>query len=557
MPTKAHYRRPMTLAPWLRTRWSLLVVSSLLWGLVLAVSALLAPLPSEAVDIGWLVLATLQGVLIFRVVHHPHSELGRARSARLRLAWAALLLATGLGLVGDLLWYLAPDGDVPLADLVYLLEYPFWFLGLLFIPVESRHERFGPRLIDALIVFVAASLVVWDLVLRPLSSTSPEPLTLVLAGGPAVGDVVLLAVIGITLSRRPLPSTGAALLWLAWAMLAFVVVDLVYVVAELKGTYTAGETWLDPAWALARTLLMLAALRQRDPTPDTRFERTALILDRGAAILPLIAMGLGFVFIVAAVLRGEDGSVGTALVAAVLCLLVLIRQSLVALLNARLAARLTIETERSERLLRNVLPEAIAHQLKGGRRDHPLAERFDEATVVFADLVGFTPLSRTMSPDALVAVLDAIFSRFDHLAAHHGLEKIKTIGDAYMAAAGVPERRADHVAAAAHMALAMRDSWAALRAEIGLALDLRIGLHTGPLVAGVIGQSKFAYDLWGDTVNLASRMESHGEPSRIHVTEEVYLSLRDTFDFEARGLVDIKGRGPLMTHFLLSLRAAG
>lgn len=550
----------MTLAPWLRTRWSLLVVSSLLWGLVLAVSALVAPLPTEVVDIGWLVLATLQGVLILRVVRHPHPELGRTRSDRLRLAWAALLLATGLGLLGDLLWFLALNDEAPLADLVYLLEYPFWLLGLLLIPVETRRERFALRLIDALIVLVAASLVVWDLVLRPLASTSTDPLTLILAGGPAVGDVVLLAVIGLTLSRRPLPSTGAALLWLAWAMLAFVVVDLVYVVAELQGTYTAGETWLDPAWALARSLLMLAALRQRDPTPDTRFERTALLLDRGAAILPLVAMALGFAFIVAAVLRTDPGtssSLGTALVAAVLCLLVLIRQSLVALLNARLAARLTIETERSERLLRNVLPEAIAHQLKDGRRDHPLAERFDEATVVFADLVGFTPLSRTMSPDALVAVLDAIFSRFDQLAQRHGLEKIKTIGDAYMAAAGVPERRSDHVAAAAHMALAMRDSWVALRAELGLALDLRIGLHTGPLVAGVIGQSKFAYDLWGDTVNLASRMESHGEPSRIHVTEEVYLVLRDTFAFEPRGLVEIKGRGPLMTHFLLGLRASG
>lgn len=550
----------MTLAPWLRTRWSLLVVSSLLWGLVLAVSALLAPLPTEVVDIGWLVLATLQGVLMLRVVRHPHPELGRTRSDRLRLAWAALLLATGLGLLGDLLWFLALNDEAPLADLVYLLEYPFWLLGLLLIPVETRRERFALRLIDALIVLVAASLVVWDLVLRPLASTSTDPLTLILAGGPAVGDVVLLAVIGLTLSRRPLPSTGAALLWLAWAMLAFVVVDLVYVVAELQGTYTAGETWLDPAWALARSLLMLAALRQRDPTPDTRFERTALLLDRGAAILPLVAMALGFAFIVAAVLRTDPGtssSLGTALVAAVLCLLVLIRQSLVALLNARLAARLTIETERSERLLRNVLPEAIAHQLKDGRRDHPLAERFDEATVVFADLVGFTPLSRTMSPDALVAVLDAIFSRFDRLAQRHGLEKIKTIGDAYMAAAGVPERRSDHVAAAAHMALAMRDSWVALRAELGLALDLRIGLHTGPLVAGVIGQSKFAYDLWGDTVNLASRMESHGEPSRIHVTEEVYLVLRDTFAFEPRGLVEIKGRGPLMTHFLLGLRASG
>ena len=545
----------MTSVPWLRTRWTLLVGLTLLWGLVLAVTALVAPLPSALVSASWLVLAAFQAILIARVALAEHPELPRPEARRLRLAWGALLFATGLGFLGDLLWSLADD-EATVADLVYLLEYPFWLLGLLLIPTggESRQGAIAARLFDALIVFVAAALVVWDLVLRPLAMTVHDPVTLILAGGPAVGDVVLLAVIGLVISRRPTPATGAALLWLAWAMVAFVAVDLVYVVAELEGTYVGGASWLDPAWTLARALLMVAALRQSDPSPDPRFEHTARLLDRGAAILPLIAMGLGFAFIIAAVLRGHESGVGTALVAAVLCLLVLIRQSLVAILNARLAARLTIETERSERLLRNVLPEAIAHKLKDGRRDHPLAERFDEATVVFADLVGFTPMSRTMSPDALVALLDTIFSRFDRLAEHHGLEKIKTIGDAYMAAAGVPQRRPDHVAAAARMALAMRDSWAAFRAERGFELDLRIGLHSGPLVAGVIGQTKFAYDLWGDTVNLASRMESHGEPSRIHVTEEVYFALRDAFVFEPRGLVDIKGRGPLLTHFLVGPR---
>lgn len=543
----------MTLAPWLSTPWIALVGLSLAWGLVLAITALYAPLPSDLVSTGWLVLATFQALLIVRVVVADHPALPRPEARRLRLAWGALFFATALGFLGDLLWALAED-ESPLADLVYLLEYPFWLLGLLFIPTEPRRSAITTRLIDALIVFVAASLVVWDLVLRPLASASPDPFTLILAGGPAVGDVVLLAAIGLAISRRPTPATGAALIWLALAMVAFVVIDLVYVVAELEGTYVGGQSWLDPAWALARALLMLAALRQSDSRSDRSFERTAVMLARGAAVLPLVAMGLGFAFIVAAVLRGRDGSVGTALVASALCFLVLIRQSLVAILNARLAGRLAIETERNERLLRNVLPEAIADQLKDGRRDHPLAERFEEATVVFADLVGFTPMSRTMSPDALVSLLDAIFSRFDHLAARHGLEKIKTIGDAYMAAAGVPERRPDHVAAAAHMALAMRDTWVAFSAERGLELDLRIGLHTGPLVAGVIGQTKFAYDLWGDTVNLASRMESHGEPSRIHVTEEVYLALRETFVFEPRGLVEIKGRGPLLTHFLVGSR---
>jgi adenylate cyclase len=216
--------------------------------------------------------------------------------------------------------------------------------------------------------------------------------------------------------------------------------------------------------------------------------------------------------------------------------------------NATFAA-LQRERARSERLLLSILPPAIAEQLK----DEPgtIAEGFLEATVLFADLAGFTSYSRTADPQGLVELLDAVFSEFDRLAADMGVEKIKTIGDAYMAAAGLPVPRADHATAAARMALGMQDAFGAIARERGLPLDLRIGIHSGPVVAGVIGRHKFSYDLWGDTVNLASRMESHGEPGRIHVSAATQELLRDRFRFEGRGVVAVKGSDPMNTFFLL------
>jgi class 3 adenylate cyclase len=202
------------------------------------------------------------------------------------------------------------------------------------------------------------------------------------------------------------------------------------------------------------------------------------------------------------------------------------------------------EHERSERLLLNVLPEPIAVRLK--RREGVIADRFEHATVLFADIVDFTPISARIAPHEVVELLDSVFSDFDDLAERYGLEKIKTIGDAYMVASGIPEARPDHVRAVADMALAMLDVAAAHRGGLGL----RIGIDTGPVVAGVIGRRKFIYDLWGDTVNTASRMESHGVPGRIQVTERVVSALARDYVLEPRGPVDIKGKGTMPTWFL-------
>jgi class 3 adenylate cyclase len=207
-----------------------------------------------------------------------------------------------------------------------------------------------------------------------------------------------------------------------------------------------------------------------------------------------------------------------------------------------------VERGRSERLIRNVLPEAIAERLKGDERR--IAEHFPEATVLFADLVGFTPLAERLTPAQLVSALDDIFSEFDDIADRHGLEKIKTIGDAYMVVGGVPAPRADHARAIVAMALEMRAAIATRTVADGTRLALRIGIHTGPVVAGVIGKRKFIYDLWGDTVNLASRMESHGVEGGIQITEATRLHLGDAFRFEERA-VTVKGKGAPLRAYLL------
>jgi class 3 adenylate cyclase len=219
--------------------------------------------------------------------------------------------------------------------------------------------------------------------------------------------------------------------------------------------------------------------------------------------------------------------------------------------------RIQDEQEKSERLLLNVLPKPIADRLKQGQ--HTIADNFSEVTVLFADIVSFTQLSVSLPPASLVELLNQIFSTFDQLVEQHGLEKIKTIGDAYLAVGGLPMPRPNHVEAVAELALAMQAAIAQFTVPTPdggtKTLMMRIGIHTGAVGAGVIGTTKFAYDLWGDTVNTASRMESQGVPGRIQVTETTYQLLQQQYDFEERGLVDIKGKGVMKTYFLCQKRS--
>jgi class 3 adenylate cyclase len=211
---------------------------------------------------------------------------------------------------------------------------------------------------------------------------------------------------------------------------------------------------------------------------------------------------------------------------------------------------LLAEQERSEQLLLNVLPAPIAARLKQG--EEVIADRFPEVTVLFADLVDFTRRSQDTAPDRVVRVLDDLFSALDRLAERHGLEKIKTIGDAYMVVGGLPDPRPDHAEAVAEMALALREEVPRHLDPDGEPLAVRIGIDTGPVVAGVIGRRKFSYDLWGDTVNTASRMESRGVAGCIQVTERTYRRLRDGYRFQRRGPVQVKGKGQLVTWFLVA-----
>jgi len=215
----------------------------------------------------------------------------------------------------------------------------------------------------------------------------------------------------------------------------------------------------------------------------------------------------------------------------------------------RARAALDVERQRSERLLLNVLPASIAARLK--QSQGVIADGFPDVTVLFADIVNFTPLSEGITPEGVVQLLDELFSGFDQLAQRHGLEKIKTIGDAYMVVGGLPDSRPDHAEAVAEMALAMREEVARRVGPTGRPLQVRIGIDTGPVVAGVIGRSKFSYDLWGDTVNTASRMESQGLPGCIQVTERTYQRLRNRYRFQQRGPIQVRGKTTMVTYLLL------
>jgi guanylate cyclase len=222
--------------------------------------------------------------------------------------------------------------------------------------------------------------------------------------------------------------------------------------------------------------------------------------------------------------------------------------------RAALAA-LRAEQARAEGLLLNILPSSIADRLKVDT--HTIADQFSSASILFADVVDFTPTSELLAPDEVVGLLDHLFSHFDELAERYGVEKIKTIGDAYMVAAGVPRPRPDHAWALVSMGLDMVEAMHSSD-EVGhLGLELRVGINSGPVVAGVIGRKRFLYDLWGDAVNTASRMESHGTPGRVQITRATYELVADEFDCEPRGTIAVKGKGEMEVWHVLRRRPGG
>ena len=295
------------------------------------------------------------------------------------------------------------------------------------------------------------------------------------------------------------------------------------------------------------TTVVSQALRDRLPA-----ELTVLLADGGRhiALRPVEVAGS---YQRTQLLRPPDAA-GIAAMRAILNRLT--REELLSDLEHQIQERtadLERERERSERLLRNMLPDVIARRMKDGEA---IADTH-EATVLFADIKGFTILASERSAKAVVAILDRIFREFDAIAQKHGLEKIKTIGDSYMAAAGLPVPQLDHVDRAVMMGLDMIEAMPRLRGELDLDVDVRIGVHTGPVVAGVIGTQKHAYDIWGDTVNVASRMESHGAPGRLQVSDEVRQALGLRYHVEERGMIEIKNHESRRTWFVLRLAPLG
>ncbi len=209
---------------------------------------------------------------------------------------------------------------------------------------------------------------------------------------------------------------------------------------------------------------------------------------------------------------------------------------------------LALEKQYSDTLLHNILPKSI---VKGLKADPVIiADRVDATTILFADIVGFTKLSAKTSPDLMVTLLNQMFSIFDELSERYGLEKIKTIGDAYMVAGGLPIANNNHAQAVANLALDMRTQLIEFNQQQQQDFQIRIGIHTGTVIAGVIGIKKFVYDIWGDAVNTASRMESHGIAGEIQVSEATYLILKDEYDFKERGVIDVKGKGEMRVYLL-------
>ena len=367
--------------------------------------------------------------------------------------------------------------------------------------VRQRMQRIPGPLLDAGLALVVAAAILVAIGVAPQPGRRPDALAYLLG----------LTIAGLVLARRRWPVAvlvaSAGVLQLYYVLGYAGIRPAVPLSVALATAWAAGHprwslaiaAWFAGAPLLFRTLVEHEPLRQvlDDSVPDVVLLSAVLVL-------------------------GE------------------------AIRNRR---ELDLEREKSERLLLNVLPASIAARLK--QTEGVIADGFPEVTVLFADIVDFTGRSERITPEQVVKVLNDLFSALDRLTRQRGLEKIKTIGDAYMVVGGLPEPRTDHAEAVADMALAILREVAGRSDPGGRPLQVRIGIDTGPVVAGVIGTSRFSYDLWGDTVNTASRMESHGIPGCIQVTGRTYRRLRGRYRFQRRGPIPVKGKGDIVTYFLV------
>jgi class 3 adenylate cyclase len=385
--------------------------------------------------------------------------------------------------------------------------------------LESRVSDHWALLRWAAIVVAPQYLVIgaWDEMIDPGALESTWPIRVALA--------VFFGVFAAVIWRaRSIP--GHVIAW--WVGYAVSAVGFGLIVSRLEGGFVAGVgAFVVPVGLVALSLTHIQAL-----------------------------VGLGILLGAPAAIYGAAGATTVELVNLLVWLMtgaafayVAFRMTDRTRRRAFIAERsLAVERDRSESLLRNVLPEPVAERLKA--RSETIAERFESISILFVDIVGFTPLSQQLEATEVVDMLNSLFSHFDLLVDRFGVEKMRTIGDSYMAVAGVPTPVPDHAAVMADIALEIRDHVRSLGPTGSRPIDVRIGINSGPVIAGVIGTRRFQYDVWGDAVNTASRMESHGVPGKIQITEATLRLIEDRFECVPRGTIEVKGKGPMDTWFV-------
>jgi class 3 adenylate cyclase len=373
----------------------------------------------------------------------------------------------------------------------------------------------------------------------------------------AVGVLFTAVYAGVDLLVLPRPSLGALLIRVATVLLFAVGIVVISRVPLARRHLQVGAVVLLTTAQIA----LGPALAHVAPFPNEYLRTSATVTLLGAVGLLRLRMHAVLVntavyVAVCLTLPGSLGSVDALTTvlpptAGLASIGVLIAYALERLRRTDFIAQREVELERarSEELLHNVLPAPIAERLR--TESGAIADSAPSVSVLFSDIVGFTPVSETLAPEELVQLLDTMFRAFDALCDQRGIEKIKTVGDAYMAVAGLPQPDSDHAASLAELALDMQRTLARLSPSWPSPIAMRIGIASGPVVAGVIGQRKFTYDLWGDTVNTASRMESHGRPHRIQVSASTHDLLEGRYSFSDPQVVDVKGKGPMTTYFLL------